>query len=99
MLTFKDDPISFKGKLVTGRMTYTGAGGRLADDVGTMESAFLRAPFTVYTTAGVFDMQLLLPHDLQDVPQAGFTDRLHVTFKCNTGELDSGNVVTSIRRE
>ncbi|RUL88169.1 hypothetical protein [Tautonia sociabilis] len=98
MLAFQDNPAAFKGKEITGKMTYNGAGGRLADDVRTMEAAFLRAPFTIYTSAGVFDIQLLLPHDLKDVPQAGLTDPLLVKFKCNTGELDNGNVVTAIRR-
>lgn len=99
MLAFKDDPASFKGKTVSGKMSYSGRGGRLANDVRTMEAAFLRAPFVVFTEAGVFDMKLLIPQGLEGVPQAGVTDYLLVTFKCNTGELDDGNIVASIRRE
>ncbi len=98
MRAFQDDPSAFKGREVTGKMSYTGAGGRLADDVRSMEAAFLRAPFTVFTDAGSFDTHLLLPRGLRDVPQAGSTDYLSVTFRCNAGELDGGNVVTSIRR-
>lgn len=98
MLAFRDDASAFTGRTLTGEMTCESAGDGLADTLRANPPGIVVLRFQVRTSAGFFPMRLRVPTTLK-TPNADAWEPLLVTFRCDDGNLNTGNVALEIRRK
>lgn len=98
MLAFRDDASAFVGRTLTGEMTCESAEDGLADTLRANPPGIVVLQFRVRTSAGFFPMRLRVPTTLK-TPNADAWEPLLVTFRCDDGNLNTGNVALEIRRK
>ena len=89
---FLDNTVSYKGKAVRFECEWIGAGlrNRVTQRMTALE-------LEVYHGSGFFKMNLTVPTDL-DIPNIQVGDDLIVTFVCEKGLLNTGNIAVKIER-
>jgi len=92
VLDFADRTAQYKGKTLTFDLRVGSIDSTLRECRGG--DAKFRAEAR---TGGQVHITIAVPDKLE-VPNAGFGDRVTVTFQCRDGELDRGNVATKIVR-
>lgn len=88
---FFDNPAAFKDKTVRliARLT---AGGQLRETVGH------NVRFIAYTKAPMEYFFITIPKDMEVPNVSEWTDTVVITFRCEQGLLDKGNIALSIVR-
>ncbi len=88
---FFDNPAAFKDKTVR-MIARLAAGGQLRATVG------FNVKFIAYTKAPIEYFFITIPKDLEVPNVSEFGDTVVITFRCEQGLLDKGNVALSIVR-
>lgn len=88
---FFDNPATFKDKTVR-LIARLAAGGQLRATVG------FNVRFIAYTKAPIEYFFITIPKDLEVPNISEFGDTVVITFRCEQGLLDKGNVAISITR-
>ena len=88
---FFDNPAAFKDKTVR-LIARLAAGGQLRATVG------FNVRFIAYTKAPIEYFFITIPKDLEVPNVSEWTDTVVITFRCEQGLLDKGNIALSIVR-
>lgn len=88
---FFDNPAAFKDKTVR-LIARLAAGGQLRATVG------FNVRFIAYTKAPIEYFFITIPKDMEVPNVSEFGDTVVITFRCEQGLLDKGNVAISIVR-
>ena len=88
---FFDNPAAFKDKTVR-LIARLAAGGQLRETVGH------NVRFIAYTKAPMEYFFITIPKDLEVPNVSEWTDTVVITFRCEQGLLDKGNIALSITR-
>lgn len=88
---FFDNPVAFKDKTVR-LIARLAAGGQLRATVG------FNVKFIAYTKAPMEYFFITIPKDMEVPNVSEFGDTVVITFRCEQGLLDKGNIALSIVR-
>ena len=88
---FFDNPAAFKDKTVR-LIARLAAGGQLRATVG------FNVRFIAYTKAPIEYFFITIPKDMEVPNVSEWTDTVVITFRCEQGLLDKGNIALSIVR-
>lgn len=88
---FFDDPADFTGKTIR-IIARLAAGGKLRATVG------YNVRFIAYTEAPMEYFFITIPKDLEVPNVSEWTDTVVITFRCEQGLLEKGNIALSIVR-